>query len=623
MKKPLLITYIVLGTVTVGTFVPLTIWAASDKNNYQDIEVYKADLILDDNVRLEYIEQEKFDPTGITFTYNNEVTELEDLKINYDFSISGTRVVEFVKEVENKHYRALLPVHVYHVRHLDIRDCTLNKNIEDDSWDYSSLTIWAELNEPAKSLPRPEGFNDSQTVTILNPDQYNINITPTPVNGVYQGNVVIGNVTSSFRYYDAYTYNPERLLVLTNQSNNNDKLTLFLETSTNDFSSIKYDEELKVTGKYLYEDSNGKKTLHEFSYVKPINGWDSVFNSNDVDGSVNDYYDDTTNGYKCEINGTVFYSGPEEWHKPILGTPKEDPVDPPSPPEPPVDPVDINAEIIVGANAQVEYFEGEDLNTTDLSFKYEDEIININNVDEIIYDFTTSGEKSVIFKKTIDEVECAASLDVKVLKIKSFDVRNNNVFDNHDGTYDYSNLEIWVDLDGQSSRLSKPDDFSEPEQTAFILTSEYYDFTVKDSVTAGVKECQIQVGSASFSFNLYNESAFDAQRILHLHNRNDNGDKLTLFVLSSSTNYVWGSMEIIVTGEYLYEKSDGNKYTYKFYYYKADNSWTSEFKSKDHNGNRLNDYYGCEEDGEGYTAVVNGVYFYSLSTEWHKPILNF
>ena len=619
MKKPLLITYIALGAVTVGTFLPLTIWAASDKSNYQDVEVIKADLRLDDTVRLEYIEQEKFDPTGITFTYNNEVTEIKDLKINYDFSISGTRVVEFVKEVENKHYRALLPVHVYHVRHLDIRDCTLTKNIEDGSWDNSSLTIWAELNEPAKSLPRPEGFTDSQTVVILNPEQYSLNITPTPVAGIYQGNVVVGNVTSIFKYYDSYTFNSERLLVLTNQSNNNDKLTLFLETSTNDFSSIKYDEELRVTGKYLYEDSKGQKTLHNFYYVKPINSWDSIFNSHSFDEAVNDYYDYATNGYKCEINGTTFYASPEEWHDPILGKPK---VDPPTPPEP-VDPVEVNAEIVTGTNAQLEYFEGEDLNTTDLSFKYGDEVIAVDEVDEVTYDFSTSGDKNVIFKKTISEVEYVASLDVKVLKIKSFDVRNNNVFDNHDGTYDYSNLEVWVDLDGQSTRLEKPSDFPDPEQTAFILTSDYYDFTVVDTSTSGVKECQIQVGSASTSFNLYDENSFEQERILHLHNRNDNGDKLTLFVLNSSSDFAWGSMEIIVTGQYLYETSDGDKFTYNFYYYKAENSWVSEFKSAEHNSYRLQDAYGAAEDQEGYTALVNGVHFYSLSSEWHKPILNF
>ena len=115
----------------------------------------------------------------------------------------------------------------------------------------------------------------------------------------------------------------------------------------------------------------------------------------------------------------------------------------------------------------------------------------------------------------------------------------------------------------------------------------------------------------------------DNQRILHLHNRNENGDKLTLFVLNSSTDFTWGSMEIIVTGQYLYETNDGNKFTYNFYYYKAENSWASEFKSAEHNGYRLQDAYGAVEDQEGYTALVNGVYFYSLSSEWHKPILNF
>ena len=82
-------------------------------------------------------------------------------------------------------------------------------------------------------------------------------------------------------------------------------------------------------------------------------------------------------------------------------------------------------------------------------------------------------------------------------------------------------------------------------------------------------------------------------------------------------------MEIIVTGEYLYTKANGDKYTYNFYYYKAQNSWTSEFKSAEHNGYRLIDHYGCVEDGEGFAAEVNGVSFYSPATEWHMPVLNF
>ncbi len=622
MKKPLLITYIALGAFTLSTFLPLTIWASLGSSGaYSETEIVKAGLSLTNEVRLEYIEYEEFDPTGITFIYNKKEVDVDDVTINYDFSVSGTRVVEFIKEVGNKHYRALLPVTVYHVRHLDVRDQSLNWDYENETWDYSKLTVWAELNQPAKSLPIPEGFNENQKVRVLNSNQYGLSVNPTSISGVYQANVSVGNAGASFNYYDSRTFNSERILVMTNQSGNADRLTLFAETSSNNFTSINYEEEVRVRGKYLYENGEGVKKIYEFSYIKAANSWDSIFNSNTLNGEVNDYFDNETSGFKCVINGTTFYASPDEWHKPILGTPEEgdDPIDPGDDPAP----VDTNATIIVGSNAQLEYFVGETLNLNDLSFQYEETVIDASEIDDIAYNFSTSGTKLVVFTKTVGETEYVASIEVKVLRIKSFDVRNNNIFKNSDNSWDYSTLSVWVDLDGQSSRLEKPADFPEPEQTAFILTPEYFDVTVTESLKAGVYECKLMVGSASTTFNYFEESAFDSQRILHLHNRSGNGDKLTLFVLNSSSNYVWGEMEIIVTGEYLYEKSNGDKYTYNFYYYKAQNSWTSEFKSAEHNGYRLNDYYGCIEDAEGFTAEVNGVAFYSLPSEWHMPILNF
>lgn len=614
MKKSLIITYASIGVVTLGLFAPLTIWAASDQKNYTEVEIVNAELVLDENVRLEYIEQEKFDTTGITFNYEKKTASMDELKINYNFNISGTRVVEFIKEVGNKNYRALLPVHVYHVRHLDVRDVSLYKN-DDGSWDNSKLTVWADLNEPSKSFIRPEGISEEQTLVQLTSNQYTFSTNPTAVKGVYSANVTVGNATANFNYYDSYTFDSERVLIFTNQSNTNEKLTLFAENSSNDFTSIKYGEELNVTGKYLYEDSDGYKHLYNFAYTKPINGWESVFKSHTVSGEVNDYFDNETSGVKCVINGTTFYASPEEWHNPILGKPEDDPTPPPQP-------IETNAEIVVGANAQLEYFEGETINLTDLSFKYGDEVIDINET-EIEYDFSSSGNKNVVFTKVIDEETYVAALEVKVLKVKTIDIRNNNVTKISNTEFDFSNIEVWVDLDGQSSRLEKPDDFPNPEQTAYILTSEYYEITTQPSTFAGVYDCTLTVGSASKTFHYYEEESFNQDRILHLHNRNGNGDKLTLFVLTSSTDFEWGIMEITVTGEYLYETAAGDKYLYEFYYHKANNSWTSEFKSAEHNGYRLIDFYSADEDPEGFTAVVGDVYFYTLKDEWHGPVLNF
>ena len=69
MKKPLLIAYIAIGAVGVAAFAPLTVWASMGAKNYTEAEVIEAKLVLDENVRLEYLETEKLDTTGITFMY--------------------------------------------------------------------------------------------------------------------------------------------------------------------------------------------------------------------------------------------------------------------------------------------------------------------------------------------------------------------------------------------------------------------------------------------------------------------------------------------------------------------------------------------------------------------------
>ena len=319
MKKPLLITYISLGAVTLGAFVPLTVWAASG-NSINDVEIIDAKLVLQDNVRLEYLEKEELDLTGITMVYgNNKVAQQEELTINYDFSKAGTRVVEFVKEAGNKHYRALLPVTVYHIRHLDIRDATVMKN-EDGTWDNSRLTVWAELNEPAKSFDRPEGFEEYQTVVSLRPEQYTFSVSPTSKPGRMAASIYAGYAEGKFVFYDPETFDNERKLTLINQTANGDKLTLFVEDNSADYA-FDYETDITVTGVYVYETEQGVKYNYSFFYNKPANSWDSHFRSNEVDWRVSDAYgcDASPEGYHVVINGTTFYALPNQWHGPILG----------------------------------------------------------------------------------------------------------------------------------------------------------------------------------------------------------------------------------------------------------------------------------------------------------------
>lgn len=320
MKKAFKITYIVLGASALIAFVPSIVWAASDTNNFTNTSVEDAQLILSDNVQLEYVENETFNPTGISIAYNNKVVEASELTtINYDFSISGTRVVELINEIGKKQYRALLPVTVYHIRHLDVRNSSVSKK-SDGTWDSSKLIVWAELNDPAKTLEKPAEFSSpEQTVVILNENQYTLSMVETTYAGKYEGTVYAGKTMATFTYYDELEFNQDRVLTLINTSGTADRLTLFVETNTNDFVWPDGTNNVECTGTYVFSNAYGSKTNYGFSFI--LEGWTSNFRSNSVDWRVNDSYGATqdSEGYTCVINGITFYAVANAWHLAILG----------------------------------------------------------------------------------------------------------------------------------------------------------------------------------------------------------------------------------------------------------------------------------------------------------------
>ncbi len=320
MKKMFKIIYSVLAGVTLVAFVPSIIWASLENSDVNKIVVKDAKITLGEHSRLEYIQNEELDTTDLTFTYNDKKADMEDLKIEYDFSKSGTRVATFTLEKGHNHYVAKLPLKVYHVRHVVTNDISISRSGED--WDFSKLNVVAELNEPSKSFPRPDNFpHDYQTAVILNEHQYKHNVEETAVEGVYKVNIYAGNASTSFNYYDQYTFNSERILPLVNFSGTQDKLTLFVEYSSNSFTPPTGSENITVTGKYLFESAKGIKNLYEFKYE--LNGWTSTFKSNEVDSRVVDAYNphDSTlypDGFTCVINGITFAAEANAWHMPIL-----------------------------------------------------------------------------------------------------------------------------------------------------------------------------------------------------------------------------------------------------------------------------------------------------------------
>ena len=121
MKKGLLISYIAIGAFTAIAASTSLVWAAQEVTNLDGQEI-KASLKLSEDYKQEYIEGQKFDPTGISFVYEDQEVDINDVQIEYDFSVSGTRVVKVSLTEGKKVYVAKLPVAVYHISHLDVRN---------------------------------------------------------------------------------------------------------------------------------------------------------------------------------------------------------------------------------------------------------------------------------------------------------------------------------------------------------------------------------------------------------------------------------------------------------------------------------------------------------------------
>ena len=617
MKKSLMFAYIGLGAITVATFLPLTIWAGLGKNNYTEVEIVDAKLSFDDSVRFEYIEKEKFNYSGITFTYDNgKVATEEELKINYDFSITGNRVVEFIKEIGNVHYRATLPVKVYHVRHLDVRDQTLVKN-EDGSWDHNSITVWAELNEPAKSFERPDGFSEYQTVVKLRPDQFEIDVTLTSMTGKYLATLMAGNATATFDFFDEFTFDPNRMLVLANQSGNNDKLTLFMESSENNFTYIRSYEEITNLGRYLYEEGNGTKHVYNFKYFKPINSFNSDFQSNSVDGHVYDYFvndGSEAGGFKCVVNGVTFFADKDRWHDPILGKFPAGDVDQPN----------ANCKVDMSNFPQSEYFKDQEPVMEPFLG-----LVGYNGVEIPIEDLTVTflsqkpGERNIVLSGEKDGQKYVAIHTVKVLKIVAFSLRNQTVSryeEEGEKKWDLSRLTIWARLDADSTRFEKASDYSE-EYRWFVIPADQFDFEYKGvEEHPGVYDFSLSIKEAALGFQYYYEPDFTPERILHLHNQSGTTSQLVLFVNYNSNDFVFTFKDRIeVNGRYMFISEDENQYIYNFDYLKEANSFESKFKSFSKENWQVTDEYDAAT--EGMKVFTHNTTFYASPEEWHSPII--
>lgn len=160
-----------------------------------------------------------------------------------------------------------------------------------------------------------EGLSNSGNYVNFGTHRQNYVIEKHDVFG--NGNIYPTLITSDIAAYinnDTKWFNPDRVLTLTNTTDGNQILTLFVK----EFDSNFYDGNGDSSGYYLYNDGNGNISTYNFKYS--LSGWASIFNSASVNEGKNfsDSYDGNDEGYNAIVDGIKFHASKLDWHKAVL-----------------------------------------------------------------------------------------------------------------------------------------------------------------------------------------------------------------------------------------------------------------------------------------------------------------
>ena len=306
--------------LTLVTFTSLLTFANINTDTANE-EIIETNVRLLNNVKEEYLVNDEIDLTNVELKIKDNYISALDCKVSYDFSSSGDKVITLSYDYENKIYQGYYKVKVFSIRHLDIRNNEISQN-SDGTWDYSKLVVWAELNAPCIEFNKPKEYPElKDTVIILNNDQYSFSVEETNRSGYYVGHVKRNLLDQSFSFItnkdDPKVDSIDRILDFTNASNTNDKLTLFVTKSSNNFTRPNGNGKIEVSGIYVLENNN-TKTNYQFAYT--LDGWASSFESSKFNEGLVDKQGYQTNNdyYQVSVNGLTFYATDTAWHKAIL-----------------------------------------------------------------------------------------------------------------------------------------------------------------------------------------------------------------------------------------------------------------------------------------------------------------
>lgn len=280
-------------------------------------------------------------------------------------------------------------------------------------------------------------------------------------------------------------------------------------------------------------------------------------------------------------------------------------------------------EVKISSNTRQEYLLNEEIDLTGVQLKVNDKYIDASQC-KVDYDFSSSGDKAVSVSYVEENINYQGYYQVKALMIRHLDIRNKDIRQNSDGTWDTSSLVVWAELNAPAVEFKKPIEYPKADDTVIILEPHQYKFEVVSEEREGYYTGHVKVGylNNSFSFitNTTDPKVDSIERILSFTNASDTLDKLTLFVTKSSNNFVApnGQSKIDVEGIYVLVDPTGNKKQYRFSY--SLDGWTSNFNSSSFNEG-LVDQQGYNGNNDDYRVEVNGLTFYAVGVAWRKAIL--
>ena len=281
----------------------MCIWAALDKSS-ADVEIVDAEVLVEDNIRREYLAGEEISQEGISLQIGKN--SISDVTLTCDTSTAGLKKVEVSYQDGNIYYRGYFSITVFTVRHYDLRNQPELYRDDNGNLQCGGVEIWVELNAEPTEFVTVGGY---KTTIALPSSMYETTVLQDEENASeYSLTINCTAATLSYYYVDIGSRiimldSQNRILELTNQNGTQETLKLYVTQAGSE-----------ARGYYVFTAANGEKTVLQFSYY--LDGWTSHFTSSSFNEGLTE--SQTGDDYEAVYGGVTFRADANSWHRAIL-----------------------------------------------------------------------------------------------------------------------------------------------------------------------------------------------------------------------------------------------------------------------------------------------------------------